>query len=160
MPKCGLRICRLRGERQGATAPPAPSAEGMYPSEPQNDVIAGATTDAHAFGQIRTGGKDLDLGITEACAGAGILALTSLAGGLGGSSPAQRGARRVPSGYSARSHPGQSAASGSGEREGPRPLASPMQSAASGSGEREGPRPLASSANLPIDRFGKIEREE
>src|SRR6266508_6355260 len=88
--------------------------------------------------QMDAGSFDPGLSTTEPSVDASSIRQASLAGGLGGGSPSQRGARGAePARIRKAECPQQR------EREGQRPLASAKRSVSS-SGEREGRSPLAS----------------
>jgi hypothetical protein len=91
-----------RAAARGGRAPCTPG-HGRCPLEPQFDACV-----CQALMHMPTGRSGWEKskmsrhnGGMSDCV---IVRLTSIAGGLGGSKPAQRGARRVPSGCRARSH--------------------------------------------------------
>src|SRR4051794_15034667 len=84
----------LRGQRQEAAAPPAPSANGRVPLG--TPIRCGRMGESQARMPLLCGDFAREqgrLGATKACVSALIVRQTSLAGGLGGGSPTQRGAR-------------------------------------------------------------------
>jgi hypothetical protein len=84
---------RLRGRRPGATRPPAPPARDAVPWNPDS-MHAHAKRQMHMpLGSGEPPSGSPALGTTEACAGALMMRQATCAGGLGGGSPAQRGAR-------------------------------------------------------------------
>src|SRR5438874_12597883 len=84
---------RLRGGRQGATAPPAPPARSAAPGNPDSMQRYAKRLARMPLGRYEQEIINPGLGTTEAYAGGLIMRQASFAGGLGGGSPSQRGAR-------------------------------------------------------------------
>ena len=87
-----LQVGRLRGAASGGAVPPEPPA-GALPLDPKMMPPPGESQTCMALVCSDNRSKFVCLSIPEPCTGALIMRQTSFAGGLGGGSPSQRGAR-------------------------------------------------------------------